>query len=56
MVHLAVCTVREECTIGSSSIVGQGAVVVHDVPSMTTVVGNPAKQIGATGKRKVFGN
>ncbi|MFL2746752.1 MAG: acyltransferase [Gammaproteobacteria bacterium] len=32
-------------TIGENSIVGAGAVVVHDVPDNCTVVGNPAEII-----------
>ena len=31
--------------IGEGSIVGAGAVVLHDVPPYTVVVGNPAKLI-----------
>ena len=46
---------RENRTIGSSSIVGQGAVVVRDVLSQTTVMGNPAREKGDVGPRKVFG-
>lgn len=49
------CTVREDRTIGSGSIVGQGAVVVRDVLAQTTVMGNPAKEKGEVGPRKVFG-
>lgn len=48
------CMVREQTSIGKYSVVGQGAVVVKDVPDYTTVVGNPAKQLGQTGIRKVF--
>ena len=32
-------------TIGARSVVGAGAVVVHDVPPNTVVVGNPARVI-----------
>ncbi|MBS5134442.1 MAG: NeuD/PglB/VioB family sugar acetyltransferase [Oscillospiraceae bacterium] len=49
------CLVRENRTIGSSSIVGQGAVVVRDVLAQTTVMGNPAREKGDVGPRKVFG-
>ena len=48
------CMVREHIKIGDYAIVGQGAVVTKDVPDYTTVVGNPARQIGDTGYRKVF--
>ncbi|PIP12810.1 MAG: transferase [bacterium (Candidatus Stahlbacteria) CG23_combo_of_CG06-09_8_20_14_all_34_7] len=37
--------VRQLLTIGEDAIVGAGAVVVKDVESGTTVVGNPAKMI-----------
>lgn len=50
------CTVREDRTIGFRSIVGQGAVVVRNVSAQTTVVGNPAKEKGEIGPRKVFEN
>ena len=49
------CTVREDRTIGSGSVIGQGAVVVRDVQAFTTVVGNPEKEKGGVGPRKVFG-
>ena len=32
--------------IGAESIVGAGAVIIRDVPSNTTVVGNPARRLG----------
>ncbi|MGO5097227.1 NeuD/PglB/VioB family sugar acetyltransferase [Agathobaculum sp. LCP25S3_E8] len=48
------CMVRQGTKIGKYAIVGQGAVVTKDVPDYTTVVGNPARQIGDTGYRKVF--
>lgn len=32
-------------TIGSNAVVGAGSVVVHDVPSNTIVVGNPARVV-----------
>lgn len=38
-------TVGPGVTIGKDAMVGAGAVVVEDVPSETTVVGNPAKKI-----------
>jgi acetyltransferase-like isoleucine patch superfamily enzyme len=34
-------------TIGDSSVIAAGAVVVHDVPSNSVAVGNPARVIGA---------
>lgn len=36
-------TIRNRKTIGSGAIIGMGAVVVKDVPSGETHVGNPAK-------------
>ncbi len=36
-------SIIERVTLGEWSVVGLGAVVVQDVPSFTTVVGNPAK-------------
>lgn len=34
-------------TIGDSSVIGAGSVVVHDVPTATVVAGNPARIIRA---------
>lgn len=39
-------SIRERITVGEWSIVGLGAVVLKDVSSYTTVVGNPAREIG----------
>lgn len=39
------CTVVGGITLGDDVIVGAGAVVVKDVPSRSTVVGNPARII-----------
>ena len=38
-------TILPAIIIGEQAVVGSGAVVTHDVPSKTTVVGNPARQI-----------
>ena len=35
--------------IGNNVIIGSGAVIVKDVPSNCTVVGNPARILGSTG-------
>jgi len=40
-------TVIQGVTIGARAIVGAGAVVLRDVASETTVVGNPARVLGA---------
>lgn len=37
--------VKENCKIGSGAVVGAGAIVVHDIPKNSTVVGIPAKNI-----------
>ncbi len=37
--------IKERVTVGTNSTVGAGAVVIHDVPPETTVVGIPAKNI-----------
>jgi UDP-3-O-[3-hydroxymyristoyl] glucosamine N-acyltransferase len=39
-------TIKDWVKIGDRVIVGLGAVVLHDVPDDTIVVGNPAKEIG----------
>src|SRR5215208_8378244 len=36
-------TILSNVTIGERALVGAGAVVTHDIPADTTVVGNPAK-------------
>lgn len=37
------CSIKQGIKIGSDSVIGMGAVVIHDVPDNTTVYGNPAK-------------
>lgn len=49
------CTIRQGLEIGEHSVVGQGACVTKSVAPCVTVVGNPAKQLGQAGARKVFG-
>ena len=49
------CTIRQGVEIGEHGLVGQGACVTKNVAPFVTVVGNPAKQLGQTGARKVFG-
>ena len=39
--------IRQGLTLGEGCIIGMGAVVIRDVPSGTTVVGNPARTICA---------
>lgn len=39
------CSVANDLTLGDGSLVGMGAVVLEDVPSVTVVVGNPARAI-----------
>jgi len=39
-------TILGGVTVGAGAIVGAGAVVTKDVPQGTTVVGNPAREIG----------
>jgi acetyltransferase-like isoleucine patch superfamily enzyme len=41
------CTVREMLTIGRGSLIGMGAVVRHNVPPNSVMVGNPARQLRA---------
>ena len=42
-------TCAPERTIGANAVVGAGAVVLHDVPPGSVVVGNPAKVLRAPG-------
>jgi acetyltransferase-like isoleucine patch superfamily enzyme len=39
-------TLLPEVVIGEDALVGAGAVVTHDVPAGSVVVGNPARVIG----------
>lgn len=39
------CTVRELLTIGRGSLIGMGAVVLHNVPQNSVMVGNPALRL-----------
>ncbi len=46
-------TILPGLTIGERAMVGAGAVVLHDVPPMAIVVGNPARITGYVATRKV---
>mgnify|MGYP003576516927 CR=1 FL=1 len=37
------CSIKQGIKIGSDNVIGMGAVVIHNVPDNTTVVGNPAR-------------
>jgi sugar O-acyltransferase (sialic acid O-acetyltransferase NeuD family) len=39
------CTVKQHVTLGRGSLIGMGAVVIHDVPPGSVVVGNPGRVI-----------
>ncbi|WP_055736928.1 MULTISPECIES: DapH/DapD/GlmU-related protein [Bacillaceae] len=43
--HIAASVIKNQCTIGDEAILGLGSVVVKNVESKTTVVGNPAKEL-----------
>lgn len=49
-------TIVEDVRIGSNSVVGAGAVVVHDVPPDSTVVGVPARRVGPNQHPEYIGN
>jgi sugar O-acyltransferase (sialic acid O-acetyltransferase NeuD family) len=38
-------TIKQGLTIGDDVIIGAGSVIIHDIPSNSTVVGNPGKII-----------
>ncbi len=44
LIGVGACVIPNLC-IGDDAVVGAGAVVIRDVPSNTTVVGNPAREI-----------
>lgn len=39
------CSVRQNVTIGNGSFIGMGAIVLHDVPPNSVMVGNPARKL-----------
>lgn len=43
--HIAGTTIRNQRSVGDKAVVGLGAVVVKDVDSGVTVIGNPAKEM-----------
>jgi UDP-3-O-[3-hydroxymyristoyl] glucosamine N-acyltransferase len=43
-------SILNKLTVGDSALIGMGAVVVRNVESKQTVVGNPAKDIAAIKK------
>lgn len=48
------CAVRQHLTIGTSALVGMGAVVTHNVEPRTAVAGVPAKLIARRRQREIF--
>lgn len=43
-------TIVGNVNIGNNAFIGAGAVVIHDVPNNSVVVGNPAKVVSNKGK------
>lgn len=48
------CSIKESLTVGDDAIIAMGSVVFNDVPSGSTVVGNPARITKGSTDRKVF--
>jgi sugar O-acyltransferase (sialic acid O-acetyltransferase NeuD family) len=46
--------IKEQLTIGDDAIVGMGSVIFRDVPSGSTVIGNPARVTRGNDEHKVF--
>lgn len=46
--YITSAIVKNQCTVGEDAMIGMGAVVTHDVPAQTTVVGIPAKPLTKT--------
>jgi len=44
--------IKQHLKIGDYAVIGMGAVVIHDVPPKTTVVGNPACEIATTSAKE----
>jgi sugar O-acyltransferase (sialic acid O-acetyltransferase NeuD family) len=47
-------SIKEQITVGDRAIISMGAAVFYDVPSGSTVVGNPARITLGNAERKVF--
>jgi acetyltransferase-like isoleucine patch superfamily enzyme len=48
--------VANDITIGKAAMIGSGAVVIKDVDPYTTVVGNPARNVGDTKDKEDYKN